>query len=144
MHQRQSQIHESPTAHDSRPPVASSNRAFGLVLGAALIALALVIGLPASIGGVVLGLGIVLLLLGLGLPRALWVPNLLWSHLGTRFGQVSQFAVLALVFYGVIMPLRGIALMSGTVRIKTRLAPEAESYWEEPGDEGEPDLERQF
>ena len=62
-----------------------------------------------------------------------------------RRRQIHEwFVILALVYYGVILPLRGIAVMSGTVRVKTRLDPEAGSYWEEPGAEAEPDLERQF
>ena len=144
MDHRQSQIHESPIAYDARPPVASSNRAFGVVLGAALIVLPLLIGFPVPLAWAVVGLGAALLALGLALPRALWIANLLWTRLGTLLGRVSQFTILSVVFYGVIVPSRGIALLSGTVRIKTRIDPEAGSYWEEPGAEAEPDLERQF
>ncbi|MEM8949643.1 MAG: SxtJ family membrane protein [Pseudomonadota bacterium] len=128
----------------------SSDRGFGLTVGAILLAIVLV-RLTLEwwrTGGVTFGwfeyilggIGIALLVMGLVLPSVLAPLNRAWMKLGLLLFTIVNPIVLGLIFLVTIIPI-GLALrLFGKDPLRLRFEPDAKSYWIErdpPGPEPE-------
>ena len=125
----------------------SSDRAFGLVFGAVFT----IAGLwPLLGGGAVriwaLGLAVVFLLAAAAYPRILAPLNRLWTRFGAFLHGISNFLVLALMFYLVITPTGLVLRLFGGDLLKLRFDRGARSYWIERQPPGPPPetIENQF
>lgn len=124
----------------------SSDRAFGLVFGAVFT----IAGLwPLLGGGAVriwaLGLAVAFLLAA-AYPRILAPLNRLWTRFGAFLHRISNFLVLALMFYLVITPTGLVLRLFGGDLLKLRFDRGARSYWIERQPPGPPPetIENQF
>ena len=125
----------------------SSDRAFGLVFGAVFT----IVGLWPLIGGGAvriwaLGLAAAFLLAAAAYPRILAPLNRLWTRFGAFLHRISNFLVLALLFYLVITPTGLVVRLFGGDLLKLRFDRGARSYWIErqpPGPSPET-IENQF
>ncbi len=125
----------------------SSDRAFGLVFAAVFT----IAGLwPLAAGGPVriwaLGLAAAFLAAVALRPKILAPLNRLWTRLGTFLHRISNFLVLALLFYLVITPTGLVVRLFGGDILKLRFDRGARSNWIErrpPGPSPET-IENQF
>lgn len=125
----------------------SSDRAFGLVFGAVFT----IAGLwPLLGGGAVriwaLGLAVAFVLAAAAYPRILAPLNRLWTRFGAFLHRISNFLVLALMFYLVITPTGLVLRLFGGDLLKLRFDRGARSYWIERQPPGPPPetIENQF
>ena len=125
----------------------SSDRAFGLVFAAVFT----IAGLwPLAAGGPVriwaLGLAAAFLAAVALRPKILAPLNRLWTRLGTFLHRISNFLVLALLFYLVITPTGLVVRLFGGDILKLRFDRGAQSYWIERRPPGPPPetIENQF
>jgi hypothetical protein len=124
----------TPTIHEdfSRDEhvVAGSDRSFGIVMSVAFAILALLNGWH---GGRLWpwtgGLAILFLALAFFCPTALHWPNRLWLKFGLLIHKVVNPIVMALLFFGAVLPTGLVmrALRKDPLRLK--LQPEANTYW---------------
>lgn len=108
----------------------SSNRTFGLVfsaLFAVLAALSIWHGTPRWL--IWLGLACVSSILALAAPRWLAPLNWAWTKIGLLLHQIVSPVVLALLFYGCIVPVGFLMRLSGKDPLRQKYEPAAESYW---------------
>ncbi len=117
----------------------SSDRSFGLTVGAILCAIAVLrVGLrwwskglvdiswiEWSLGGV----GLALLILGLAAPGSLSLLNKGWTKLGLILFKVVNPIVLGLIFALSIMPIGLLLRAFGKDPLRLKLDPSAKSYW---------------
>ena len=108
----------------------SSDRAFGLVFGAVFT----IVGLWPLIGGGAvriwaLGLAAAFLLAAAAYPRILAPLNRLWTRFGAFLHRISNFLVLALLFYLVITPTGLVLRLLGKDSLRLRFEPGVRSYW---------------
>jgi len=110
--------------------VGSSDRAFGLVMAAAL----------SVIGGLGwwrgsghawwwLAGGAVFLAVALIRPAALAPVNRLWLKLGLLLYVVVNPVVMGVLFYGCVMPMGLVMRLLGKAPLRQRRDPQAETYW---------------
>ncbi|NUQ21060.1 MAG: hypothetical protein HOQ09_08880 [Gemmatimonadaceae bacterium] len=119
----------------SRDATASSDRGFGLTIGAVLLAYAAYShvrggrGVPAAIaGGVLLAVAILY-------PRALHRPNVLWTRLGRAMERIVNPVVLGVLWVVVLTPIALLMRLTGRDPLRRRIERGAASYWvqrEEP------------
>jgi membrane protease YdiL (CAAX protease family) len=114
----------------------SSNRTFGLVLGACflLVALAplareLVHGTALEPRWWALALALLLFLLALIRPAALAPLNRLWTRLGLLLYKIVNPLVLGLLFYGTVTPVGLLMRATGKDPLRLKPDPAAASYW---------------
>lgn len=123
--------HEALAAHEAAK--LPSNRSFGLVVGAAAIALGLLIGLRnGAFGSLTISLitlGCVLALLGLIAPSALTIPNRLWMKLGFYLGLVMTPVIMGLVYVTTFIPIALTLRLQGRDPLRRKRKPAGESYW---------------
>jgi hypothetical protein len=108
----------------------ASDRVFGLVF-------ACLFGLIAAIGWVLMGrilswaiaISGALLLLALTAPGILMPANRLWTLLGQRIAVVSNYVLLGLFFYLVILPFGLAGRLFRQSSMPKRPDPDADSYW---------------
>ncbi len=109
---------------------AGSDRSFGLVMAAALAA---VTSLNAWHAGRLWpwtgGLAALFLVAGLLRPAALHPLNLLWLKFGLLLHRVVSPIVMALLFYGTVLPTGLVMRMLGKDLLRQRRQPDADSYW---------------
>ena len=74
------------------------------------------------IGGAVSGRGILR-------PPVLHPLNLIWLRFGLLLHSVVNPIVMALVFYGTVLPTGMVARLMGKDLLRLRREPEADSYW---------------
>jgi hypothetical protein len=114
----------------SEAVVAGSDRSFGLVMAAVL---ALVTSLNAWHAGRLWpwtgGLAVLLLAAGLLRPSVLHPLNLIWLKFGLLLHRVVNPAVMALLFYGTVLPTGLIMRMMGKDLLRLKRQPAADSYW---------------
>jgi hypothetical protein len=117
--------------------VAGSDRVFGLVMAAALVA---VTSLNAWHAGRVWpwtgGLAALFLVAGLVRPSILHPLNLMWLKFGLLLHRVVNPVVMALLFYGTVLPTGLVMRMMGKDLLRLKRQPDADSYWivrEPPG-----------
>lgn len=137
--------HERLTSDDQIK--GSSDRAFGLVFGAVFT----IAGLWPLIGGGAvriwaLGLAVAFVLAAAAYPRILAPLNRLWTRFGAFLHGISNFLVLALMFYLVITPTGLVLRLFGGDLLKLRFDRGARSYWIERQPPGPPPetIENQF
>ena len=131
-------MHESFEAHHATR--AASPRAFGLMLVAifTLVALwPLVSAQPMRWWALVLALPVALL--AWLAPQAFAVPNRAWMKLGELLARVVAPVALALLYFGMFVPMGWIMRATGRDPLRLRRDPAAASYWierEPPGPSG--------
>ena len=110
--------------------VAGSDRSFGLVMAAAF---AVVGSLNAWHSGRVWpwtgGLAALFLVAGLIRPSLLHPLNLVWLRFGLLLHRVVNPIVMALVFYGTVLPTGLVMRMLGKDLLRLKRQPDADSYW---------------
>jgi hypothetical protein len=135
--------HEPIVSH--RRIVASSDRSLGLVFAGFFVIVAIVPLLHRS--GVrwwALGVAAPFLLLACAAPRLLAPLNRLWSSLGLALGRVVGPVVMAVVYYGVVVPIGLIVQRKDPLRLERD--PGAATYWVErdPPGPARDSMRRQF
>lgn len=103
---------------------ASSNRAFGLVMAVAVVVLP--VG-AWSWRRVLVGLAVGLL--ALVAPTVFVWPNRLWTWLGAWLHRLTHPVVMAVIFYGVFVPLGVLMRLFGRDALRLRIDKGAETYW---------------
>ena len=110
--------------------VAGSDRSFGLVMAAALV---LVTGLNGWHAGRLWpwtgGMAALLLVTALLRPAALHPLNLIWLRFGLLLHSVVNPIVMALVFYGTVLPTGLVMRALGKDLLRLKRQPDANSYW---------------
>jgi hypothetical protein len=110
--------------------VAGSDRSFGLVMAAALAA---VTSLNAWHLGRLWpwtgGLAALLLAAALLRPAILHPPNLIWLKFGLLLHRVVNPVLMALIFYGTVLPTGLVMRMMGKDLLRLKRQPGADSYW---------------
>ena len=124
------------TAHEDdsrgRAVSGSSDRGFGLVIGAALAVVALwpLIG-SAPPRWWAVGLAAAFVVIALARPAALAPLNRLWTRLGLALGRIVQPVIMAALFFGVVTPTAFIMRLANKDPLERRFDPSAETYWVE-------------
>src|ERR1700688_3540569 len=110
--------------------VAGSDRSFGLVMAAALGAVTLLNGWHwGRLWPWTGGLAALLLAAAFVRPAVLHPLNLLWLKCGLLLHRVVNPIVMALIFYGTVLP-TGLAMrMLGKDMLRLKRQPGADSYW---------------
>jgi hypothetical protein len=110
--------------------VAGSDRSFGLVMAAALAA---VTALNAWHSGRLWpwtgGLAALLLAAALQRPAVLHPLNLVWLKFGLLLHRVVNPVLMALIFYGTVLPTGLVMRMMGKDPLRLKRQPGADSYW---------------
>jgi hypothetical protein len=110
--------------------VAGSDRSFGVVMAAALAA---VTALNAWHSGRLWpwtgGVAALLLAAALLRPSVLHPLNLLWLKFGLLLHRVVNPVLMALMFYGTVLPTGLVMRMMGKDPLRLKRQPSADSYW---------------
>jgi len=110
--------------------VAGSDRTFGIVMAGALAA---VTSLNAWHAGRLWpwtgGLAVLLLAAAVIRPAVLHPLNLLWLKFGLLLQKIVNPIVMALLFYGTVLPTGLVMRMMGRDLLRLKREPAAESYW---------------
>jgi Saxitoxin biosynthesis operon protein SxtJ len=110
--------------------VAGSDRSFGLVMAAAL---AIVTSLNAWHSGRLWpwtgGLAALLLAAAFLRPAVLQPFNLVWLKFGSLLHRVVNPVVMALLFYGTVLPTGLVMRVTGKDPLRLKRQPDADSYW---------------
>jgi len=122
------QIHESLASF--RKIEASSNRKFGLTIGAVLFALSLLPLLHhrAPHWWLVV-VSAAFLIAGAIFPSILAWPNRLWFKFGLALNAVVSPIIMGALYFGAVVPIGWLVRRSGEDILALRLAPEASTYW---------------
>ncbi len=110
--------------------VRQSDRAFGLTF-------AVVFAVISAVGWLVFdavaywawALSAFFLLIALSAPGALMPLNRLWAGFAHRLGQASNYLLLGLFFYLLVLPFGLIIRLFGRDPMDRKLDPKADSYW---------------
>ena len=110
--------------------VAGSDRSFGLVMAGALAAVTVLNGWHAGRSWPWTG-GLAALFLAAALlrPSVLNPLNRLWLKFGLLLHRVVNPIVMALVFYGTVLPTGLVMRMLGKDFLRLKRQPDADSYW---------------
>jgi hypothetical protein len=110
--------------------VAGSDRSFGFVMAAALaIVTALNLWHWGKLWPWTGGLAALLLAAAWFRPVVLHLPNLLWLKFGLLIHKVVNPVVMALLFYGTILPTGLVMRMMGKDPLRLKRQPDVDSYW---------------
>ena len=110
--------------------VAGSDRTFGIVMAAALAAVTLLNGWHSGRLWPWTGVVAALFLLGAMLrPSVLHPLNLIWLRFGLLLHRVVNPVVMALLFYGTVLPTGLVMRMMGKDLLRLKRQPGADSYW---------------
>ena len=116
--------------HREEKVVAGSDRSFGVVMAVALAAVTL---LNAQHSGRLWpwtgGLAALFLASGLLRPSILSPLNLIWLRFGLLLHRVVNPIVMALLFYGTVLPTGLVMRMMGRDLLRLKRQPDADSYW---------------
>jgi hypothetical protein len=109
---------------------AGSDRSFGLVMAAALAAVTLLnVWHAGRVWPWTGGAAALLLVAGLLRPAILHPLNLLWLRFGLLLHRVVNPIVMALLFYGTVLPTGLVMRMLGKDLLRLKRQPDADSYW---------------
>ena len=111
-------------------------RAFGLVMDAAIVVVTLIHWLirgelatwPFYVSGA-------FLVLGLAAPAALKPVFVVWMKFAVILNWIMTRLLLSIVFFLMIAPTRGLMLIFSDDPLKRRFEPDKASYWEEPDEQ---------
>jgi hypothetical protein len=110
--------------------VAGSDRSFGVVMAAALAAVTALNGWHSGrLWPWTGGLAVLLLATAWLRPAVLHPLNLVWLKFGLLLHRVVNPVVMALIFYGTVLPTGLIMRMMGKDLLRLKRQPDAESYW---------------
>jgi len=110
--------------------VAGSDRSFGLVMAAGFTVLTLLNAWHAGrLWPWTGGLAALFLAAVLLRPAALHPLNLVWLRFGLLLHGVVNPVVMALVFYGTVLPTGLVMRMLGKDLLRLKQQPDADSYW---------------
>jgi len=127
-------LHEDLRREDATS--APSERKFGLTLGALFALLALVKAVERSPWSFVWGaLAAVLIGGALLRPQLLSWPNQIWLKLGLLLHRIVNPVIMAILFYGTILPIGLLMRLFGKDPLRRRLDKNAASYWLTRSDE---------
>jgi hypothetical protein len=113
-----------------------SNRKFGLTLGIILALIAILKLVERSDWGVIWGvLAVALIGSGLLRPALLSLPNALWLKLGLLLHRIVNPIIMAVLFFGTILPIGLLMRAFGKDPLRLRLDKAADSYWLPRSDE---------
>jgi Saxitoxin biosynthesis operon protein SxtJ len=113
-----------------------SNRKFGLTLGGILAVIAIIKAIERSPWGVVWGvLAVALIGFALLRPSLLTTPNRLWLKLGLLLHRIVNPIIMAILFYGTILPVGLLMRACGKDPLRLKLDQGAASYWLPRSDE---------
>jgi hypothetical protein len=130
-------LHEDLRREDAT--AAPSERKFGLTLGVVFALIALIKVIERSPWSVVWGaLAAVLIGCALLRPRLLSAPNRLWLKLGLLMHWIVNPIIMAILFYGTILPVGLLMRALGKDPLRLRLDKTATSYWLPRSDERSP------
>ena len=110
--------------------VVGSDRSFGVVMAVALAAITLLNAWHSGRLWPWTG-GLAALFLGAALlrPSILHPLNLIWSRFGLLLHKVVNPIVMALLFYGTVLPTGLVMRMMGRDLLRLKRQPDADSYW---------------
>ncbi len=124
-----------------------SNRKFGLTIGAVLAVIAIVKAFHVSPwaylwGGLAATFGLLALLR----PAWLSLPNSLWLKLGLLLHRLVSPVIMAILFYGTILPIGLLMRALGKDPLRLRLEKDVKSYWLPLTDDRQPNasMRQQF
>jgi hypothetical protein len=121
-------LHEDLRREDDT--AAPSERKFGLTLGGVFALIAIVKAVGRSEWSFVWGaLAIVLIGGALLRPQLLAVPNRLWLKLGLLLHRIVNPVIMAILFYGTILPIGLLMRLVGKDPLRRKLDGSAASYW---------------
>ena len=110
--------------------VAGSDRSFGLVMAGALAVVSAVnVWHIGRVWPWTSGLAALFLAAALLAPARLHPLNLLWLKFGLLLHRVVNPVLMALIFYGTVLPTGMVARLMGKDLLRLRREPEADSYW---------------
>ena len=110
--------------------VAGSDRSFGLVMAAALAAVTLLnVWHAGRLWPWTGGLAALFLAAGMLRSTVLHPLNLLWLRFGLLLHRVVNPIVMALLFYGTVLPTGLVMRMMGKDLLRLKRQPDADSYW---------------
>jgi hypothetical protein len=113
-----------------------SDRKFGLTLGTILALIAIVKVVERSSWGVVWGLlAAALIVSALVRPSLLSAPNHIWLRFGLLLYRIVNPVIMAVLFYGTIVPIGLLMRALGKDPLRLRLDKTATSYWLTRSDE---------
>jgi hypothetical protein len=110
--------------------VAGSDRSFGLVMAAAFATMAIFNAWHAGrIWPWTGGLASLFLAMAWLRPSMLHPLNLLWLRLGLLLHRIVNPVVMALMFYGTVLPTGIVMRLMGKDLLRLKRRPDAETYW---------------
>ena len=110
--------------------VAGSDRSFGLVMAGALAVVSLVnVWHMGRVWPWTGGLAALFLVAALLAPAILHPLNLLWLKFGLLLHKVVNPVLMALIFYGTVLPTGMVARLMGKDLLRLKRDPDADSYW---------------
>jgi hypothetical protein len=110
--------------------VAGSDRSFGLVMAAALAAVTLLnVWHAGRLWPWTGGLAALFLVAGLFRPSVLNPLNRIWLKFGLLLHRVVNPVLMALLFYGTVLPTGLVMRMLGKDLLRLKRQPDAKSYW---------------
>jgi hypothetical protein len=113
-----------------------SDRKFGLTLGIILALIAVLKLVERSDWGIIWGvLAVALIGCGLLRPSLLSLPNTLWLKLGLLLHRIVNPIIMAVLFFGTILPIGLLMRAFGKDPLRLRLDKAADSYWLPRSDE---------
>jgi hypothetical protein len=121
-------IHENFSREETATP--GSDRSFGLVMAAVFSAVALINGW--HVGRVwpwAAGLALLFLTSALLYPAVLKPLNRAWLKFGLLLHKVVNPIVMALVFYGTVLPTGLMMRALGKDLLRLKVQPDGDSYW---------------
>jgi hypothetical protein len=124
----------APSTHESfsrdEQIVAGSDRSFGFVMAGAFAVVSLLNGWHAGrIWPWTAGLAAIFLVAALWRPALLNPLNRIWLKFGLLLHKVVNPVIMALLFYGTVLPTGLIARAMGKDLLRLKREPDAQSYW---------------
>ena len=120
--------HESLSTHEQ--PAGPSDRSFGVVFaGVCVIAGVFSLWHDKASGLPVLVISLLFLIAALVLPGLISPLNRLWMWFGRGIQVVINPTIMAVIFFGVILPVGLMMRVFGGDPLRKRLDPNAKSYW---------------
>lgn len=121
-------LHEDLRRDDAA--AAPSERKFGLTLGGIFALIAVVKAFEHSPWSFVWGVLAAVLIGGALLrPQLLSAPNQLWLKLGLLLHRIVSPVIMAILFYGTILPIGLLMRLTGKDPLQRKLDKNAASYW---------------